>query len=94
MSRTYKFKVSLNGTDENPFHKFGLKCNPFPQIGRAEFDSAERRVRILGGDPIPHDTYEEYIRTVLRGFTKEFVDLCVEKFRPGEYVEFVVEFPE
>lgn len=86
-----KITVRLNGTKENPWHKYGLKQNPFPQLGKAQYDAACLRVQSLGGDPIPN---ADYIRERLAGFSKEFVAGCVERFKPGELVEFVVEWPE
>lgn len=84
-----KIKVCLNGTDVNPYHRFGLRCNPFPQTGNARDDKYCMIVQELGGDPIPN---VEYIREKLKGFSAEFVDLCVSKFVAGEYVEFTVEW--
>jgi len=87
-----KLTVYLNGTDTNPFQKWGLRQNPFPQLARAETDIFEHRLNKLGGDPIPRDRPEAYIREVLAGFSTEFIDLCVAKYRPGEMVQFVVHF--
>lgn len=84
-----KFLVELNGTDENPYHRLGLTQNPFPQLGKAEYDAAERRLHSLGGDPIP-DT--DYIREKLKGFNPEFVELCCSKFEKGKMVKFYIEF--
>ena len=86
-----KLKVALNGTDKNPFHKWGLKQNPFPQIGKYEYDRQCRHLQALGGDPIP-DT--DYIRNHLKGWSDEFVEVCCEEFRKGEYVTFTVEWKE
>lgn len=91
MTKTLKLRVSLNGTDENPWHKHGLTQNPFPQLGRAEWDAQCLRLQSLGGDPIP-DT--QYIRERLRGFSEEFVELCCREFRKGEIVKFVVTFQD
>lgn len=85
-----KLKIVLNGTDVNPWHRLGLTQNPFPQLGRCEYDAACLVVQSLGGDPIP-DT--DYIRNKLRSFDKEFVDLLCSQFRKGEIVRFTVEFP-
>lgn len=85
----YHFTVSLNGTNENPYHKWGLTQNPFPQIGKYEYDRYEEIVRSLGGDPIP-DT--DYIRKKLKGFHPDFIELCCNKFIKGEYVSFTVYF--
>lgn len=90
-----KLKVSLNGTSENPWHRFGLKQNPFPQLARKETDAAALAVQSLGGDPIPHDRAEAYIREKIGGHcTEEFVSGVVKRFRPGELVEFWVVWKE
>jgi len=83
--------VCLNGTNRNPFHRWGLRQNPFPQMARAEYDAADRRLNSLGGEPIPD---VEYIRKTLSGFSPEFVELCCSKFVKGEYVRFRVTFPD
>lgn len=80
--------VNLNGTDSNPFHRYGLTQNPFPQLARAETDRQILRMQALGGDPIP-DT--DYIRTFLAGYcSDEFIDGCVARFRKGEMVTFEI----
>lgn len=84
-----KLQVALNGTDSNPFHKFGLSQNPFPQIAEYELTSRCLNLQKLGGDPIP-DT--DYIRKVLDGWSEEFIELCCKMFKKGEYVRFEVEF--
>jgi hypothetical protein len=86
-----QLRVCLNGTDENPFHGMGLKQNPFPQLGRYEYDRSCLHLAALGGDPIPD---ADYIRRHLKGWSPEFVDLCCKQFRKGEYVTFLVEWPE
>jgi hypothetical protein len=86
--------VALNGTSENPYYKMGLKQNPFPQTGHAEFDAAERRINSLGGEPIPSDRPREYIVETLQGFSQEFIDLCVQNYHQGKMVKFKVSFPE
>lgn len=85
-----QIKVRLNGTDTNPFHKLGLRCNPFPQVGKAELMPLERRLAELGGDPIKDETD---LRKRLEGFTPEFVEGCIQRYIPGEMVEFLIEFP-
>ena len=86
-----RLTVTLNGTDTNPWHRMGLRQNPFPQLGRAEYDAGERQINSLDGDPL---TGEADIRRRLQGFDPEFIDLCVKCFKPGERVRFIVEFPE
>ncbi len=88
-----KLTVALNGTDVNPFAIHGLTQNPFPQIAKAELMGAMNSLNKLGGPPIPHDTYEAYIRDVLKGWSEEFVAGCVARFKPGEMVKFEVTFP-
>ena len=89
-----RIKVFLNGTSVNPYHALGFTRNPFPQLGRAEYDAAERQISLLGADPIPPVGAEDYIRKTLAGFTSEFIELCVRNYKPGELAVFEVEFPE
>jgi len=84
-----RLTIRINGTDENPFHKFGLKMNPFPQIPGAEFMPAMYQLNKLAAQPIKN---REQIREILQGWSEEFVELCCRKFEPGKMVEFVVEF--
>jgi hypothetical protein len=53
MSEKFQFEVVLNGTDTNPYHKYGLEKNPFPQIARYEYTAHMLHIAHLGGDPIP-----------------------------------------
>ena len=32
-----ELNVTINGTGINPWHRFGLRQNPFPQLGKAEY---------------------------------------------------------
>lgn len=89
---TQTITVRLNGTDSNPFHAFGLKCNPFPQWPKAEYQAAVMRLQSLGADPIPKDNPEAYIRRVLDGFDTAFVSMIVSRFKAGEMVEFSFSF--
>jgi len=86
-----QLRVTLNGTDRNPWHRWGLTQNPFPQLGKAEYDAHCLRLQSLGGDPIP-DT--DYIRKVLEGWSPEFVELCCQRFKKGAIVQFHVAFNE
>lgn len=83
-----KLRVRLNGTDKNPFHMYGLKQNPFPQIAKYEYVAHIMHLQKLGADPIPN---VEYIRKHLEGWKPEFVELCVKNFVPGKMVEFTYE---
>lgn len=87
---TMSVTVSINGTDENPFARWGLRCNPFPQIAEAEFVTGCMRLNELAAGPV-RSTGQ--IRQILAGFSAEFVELACEKYKPSERVTYVVEFP-
>jgi len=89
--QTFTMAVTINGTDVNPWVKYGLRQNPFPQLGKHEFNPAERQVASLDGEPVRSAAD---IRERLRGFTPEFVDLCIASYLPGERIRFTVTFPE
>lgn len=89
-----KLKVALNGTDKNPFTIYGVSQNPFPQIAKREYQARIMNMQKLGGPPIPKDNAEHYIRETLNGWSQEFIELCVSKYRPGEYVKFEVNFDD
>jgi hypothetical protein len=72
----------------------GLTQNPFPQLGRAEYQLQEIRLAKLGANPIPEGEAEQYIRGVLKGFSKEFVEYCIAKYEPGKMVKFYVTWKE
>jgi hypothetical protein len=84
-----RLHVALNGTNENPYTKFGLTQNPFPQIASFETQTACLHLQKLGADPIPN---AHAIREHLRGWGTEFVDLCCRMFVKGQYVTFDVEW--
>lgn len=81
--------ITLNGTDENRWHRMGMKCNPFPQLAIAEFDKFEMQINWLDGDPL---TGPDDIRERLNGFSEQFIKLCIENFKPGERTKFKVKF--
>lgn len=84
--------ISLNGTDINPFHRLGLRQNPFPQIARYEIDKQVMLVQSLGAEPIP-DT--DYIRLRLAGrVSQELIDLCCAQFVKGKNVKFTIHWPD
>ncbi len=85
-----RITVTLNGTNYNSWHRYGLNQNPFPQIARAESGAGDRALASLNGDPIP-DT--DHIRRVLAGkVSEELVDLCCARFVKGERVRFIVKW--
>lgn len=88
-----KLRVALNGTDKNPFEIYGVTQNPFPQIAKYELQPHIMNLQKLGGPPIPKDRAEAYIREVLKGWSEEFVELCLKQYKPSEYVKFEVSIP-
>lgn len=90
MSDTLTMVVTINGTDTNYWQPMGLKQNPFPQLGIAEFNAAEMQINSLDGDPIED---EADIAARLAGFSAEFIEGCIARWRPGERVTFVIRFP-
>lgn len=86
-----KATVTLNGTSENPYHKMGLKQNPFPQIGEHQWDGFDRLLNNLEAEPIRDVAH---LRERLKGCSEEFIEMCVMQFKPGETVKFDIEFME
>ncbi len=83
-------KVTLNGLSSNPYHAWGFTQNPFPQIAKAELGGAMSALNRLAAEPIPQATAEQHIRTILTGFSDEFVQLCISQYRPNTRVTFIV----
>jgi hypothetical protein len=87
----HKIKVSINGTTENPWHRFGLARNPFPQIARYEWMVGQDALASLD-EPV---SSADEIRGRLQGrVSVELVELCVAQYRPGEHVTFDITFEE
>jgi len=85
-------EVRINGTAVNPWHSLGLTQNPFPSLGKIEYDRGCLRLQGLDGDPVP-DT--GYIRAYLKGYVSdEMIELCCKQFKKGERVQFKVSFKE
>jgi hypothetical protein len=85
-----ELNVTINGTDMNPWHCFGLRQNPFPQIGKAEYVAGERKLASLDGDPV---RTANDIRERLAGFAPEFVEGIIQRWQPGRRVRFKIRFP-
>jgi hypothetical protein len=86
-----RITVTINGGPINIWNQHQLQANPFPQIPRAEYGTANRMLRELDSDPI---TDVSEIRNILDGCDKEFIDLCCRLFIYGERIRFDVEWPE
>lgn len=76
--------VTINGTEQNPYEKFGLKRNPFSKGHVATLDK-------LRTGPIRTTAQ---IREILKGFSEEFILLCCQQSIPGEVVKFSVNWPD
>lgn len=87
-----KVTITLNGTTENPFAKYGLKCNPFPAIADASprYDYANKLISRLAM-PI---TDKAELKSLMQGCSEDLIELCLSKFTPGEIVRFRIEFPD
>ena len=68
----------------------GLRQNPFPQIGKAEYAAGERKLASLDGDPV---RTADDIRERLAGFDPEFVEGVIQRWQPGRRVRFKIVFP-
>jgi hypothetical protein len=85
-----ELNVTINGTDMNPWHRLGLRQNPFPQIGKAEYAAGERKLASLDGDPV---RTADDIRERLAGFDPQFVEGVIQRWQPGHRVRFKIVFP-
>jgi hypothetical protein len=85
-----ELNVTINGTDMNPWHRFGLRQNPFPQTGKAEYAAGERQLASLDGDPV---RTADDIRQRLAGFDPEFIEGVIQRWQPGRRVRFKIVFP-
>ena len=85
-----ELNVTINSTDINPWHRFGLRQNPFPQIGKAEYAAGERKLASLDGDPV---RTADDIRERLAGFDPAFVEGVIQRWQPGRRVRFKIVFP-
>jgi hypothetical protein len=84
--------VTLNGTDENPFLRYGMSRNPFPAIPKVELSDANELLADLAARPI-RDLADLRERMIGRA-SQEFIELCTERFRKGRTISFVVSFEE
>jgi hypothetical protein len=85
-----ELNVTINGTGINPWHRFGLRQNLFPQLGKAEYAAGERQLASLDGDPV---RTADDIRERLAGFGPEFVEGVIQRWQPGRRVRFKIVFP-
>lgn len=84
--KKYELVVHLNGTDTNPYAKFGLKHNPFPQYQDLDMDM-QMKIAALGGEPIK-SVFD--LRVRLDGFQDAFINACINRFVPGKLIVFGV----
>lgn len=88
---TLTMTVTINGTDSNRWNRLGMTQNPFPQLGKSEYDIGEMQIASLDADPV---TGPDDIRQRLRGFSDEFIEGCISRYTPGERVRFTISFPD
>jgi hypothetical protein len=80
-----KFKVTLNGTSENPYERWGLTQNPFPLL--PEHPGLSRGLAYLDATPMPAlADLERALEHV--NATEEFRHACRTEYRAGERVTF------
>lgn len=82
--------VTINGGPVNVWANMGLVANPFPAIPMAEYAEANRLLQRLDSDPIRS---VKALRTILEGCSPEFIEGCVQRYRRGKRVRFVIEWP-
>ena len=85
-----ELNVTINGTGINPWQRFGLRQNPFPQTGKAQYAAGERKLASLDGDPV---RTADDIRERLAGFDPAVVEGIIQRWQPGHRVRFKIVFP-
>jgi hypothetical protein len=85
--------VVLNGTNQNPYERYGMRRNPFHAIPYADqrFAAANEILADLDANPIRN---VEDLRRRLDGCTAEFIELCTGRYQRGKRVKFSVYFPD
>jgi len=83
-------EFTINGTDTNPYARWGLRCNPFPGTPYHELMRGAMQLNSLGGEPIRSAAD---IRERLRGFEPAFVERVIRAWRPGKIVAISLTFP-
>ena len=83
---------TINGTDANPYGRWGLRQNPFPQVSTGDAPvRPQLALQSLGGEPV-RDAAD--IRERLAGyFTPGFIEGVVARWKPGEMVRIRLTFP-
>jgi hypothetical protein len=88
------FDVTLNGSNRNPYERYGLERNPFPALPDASIHpSVNGCLADLAARPIV-DAADLRQRLTAAGASTEFVEGCVARFQPGRTVRFTVSFPD
>lgn len=83
--------VTINGTDSNPFARWGMRQNPFPQVSTSQAPiGGQLALASLGGEPV---TSEQDIRDRLTGFAPDFIEGVIARWVPGQIVKFTITFP-
>jgi hypothetical protein len=89
-----KVTITLNGTTVNPYQIYGLPHNPFPAIpiyGPTWVANANRIINSLESEPIKD---QADLLQRLEGCSSEFIEICTQRYKPGELVSFDITFRE
>lgn len=91
-----KITIILNGTDTNPFLKYGLLMNPFPAIPKRQYAAVNLALARLAAEPLSGpDDIRRILEPVVTGAAGEqLIAACCEMFKKGERVEFDVTYPD
>ena|SRR5436190_3834341 len=80
-------EIIINGGPDNVWHRWDLRCNPFPYVPKYEFARFNRVLQNLDSDPIPD---RAALLKIIEGGDPWFVEACTKAYRPGERTRFKV----
>jgi hypothetical protein len=79
------FHFSINGTDTNPYEKYGLLRSPFSSVAKAEYDGISLALNALGGEPIKSES--EIHERLGKRVSRELKEIICKYYKPGKNVE-------
>ncbi len=85
MPETLCFRFTINGTDKNPFDKYGLLQNPFSSVAKAEYDRIALTLNSLGGEPIKSEA--DIHQRLGNRVSREVREIICQHYKPGKNVE-------
>lgn len=83
--RVVIFSFSINGTDANPFERYGLSQNPFSSIGKYEYDRVAIALNSLGGEPIK--AKDDFFQRLRPHVIDEMIENISSLWVPGKMVK-------